>query len=300
MIVADNKPSLSSKMDNGDNRSVVGDRELPPPYAGTRDNSAAVPVAEASTSAVILSSSSSQTIVPVSPPQKPASNFVIVKRTNSGIAESYVIDTQLHIPEGLISPIAEGSEDVYADGLISGERPHIYLESTHGSVSADIWLIRGRGGSPPGQDAKTDKHITDDRALVNVKSSHSSVNTKLYCDTEQPYILCASSKYGSVNVWLPSNFVGPATITTSYGKVVLSTALQERCTTFSEINNVRTCFIGDYGAAGFRSLNEWKGSILQLSTYNGKVRVGFVDELAPTPAACSGSGFSWSKMFSWK
>jgi len=209
-----------------------------------------------------------------------------------------VINTQLYVPHELISPTVEGGgggEDVYEDGLISGERPHIYLESTVGSVSADIWLVRGRGGSPPGQDAK---NLMDDRALINVKSSHMSINTKLYCDTEQPYILCASSKHGYVNVWLPSSFVGPATITAPDGDVVLSPAIQERCTSFSEINNVRTFFIGNYGASGFRSLNEWKGSILKLSTYNGKIRVSFVDEVEPPRA--EGSGFSWSKMFSGK
>jgi len=303
MIVTDNKPST---MGSDDANAVPS--ELPPPYAGTRDGNSGSAQSGSSSSGgegagIPVPSSSRLT---ARAPQKPASNFVIVKRTDNGITDSYVIDTQLHVPEGLLSPLsptAEGSADVYEDGLISGEKPHIYLESTHGSINADIWLIRGRGGALPGQDAKggdSNKPITDDRALINVKTTHMSVNTKLYCDTEQPYILCCSSKYGVVNVWLPSTFVGPATITTIYGKVTLSPAVEERCTTFSEINNVRTCFIGDYSAAGFRSLNEWKGSILQLSTSHSKIKLSFVDEVAPpTPA---GSGFSWSKLFSssWK
>ncbi len=57
-------------------------------------------------------------------PQKPASNFVIVKSTTGGIRASYVSDTQLPAPEGLIST---SSADVYKGGLILGERPHIYL-----------------------------------------------------------------------------------------------------------------------------------------------------------------------------
>ncbi|KLO09839.1 hypothetical protein SCHPADRAFT_999978 [Schizopora paradoxa] len=307
MIVTDNKPAT---MDGIDTNAVPP--ELPPPYihsqAGTREGNATAQttdnpstVVEDMSLSLSASPSSSKLSTAINSPQKPPSNFVIVKRANNSISDSYVIDTQLHIPEGLVSPIspvAEGSEDVYEDGLISGEKPHIYLESTHGSVNADIWLIRGRGGVQPGQELKADKPISEDRALVNVKSSHSSVNTKLHCDTEQPYILCCSSKYGSVSVWIPSTFIGPATFTTTYGKVVLSPGVQERCTTFSEINNVRTCFIGDYGAAGFRNLNEWKGSILQISTSHSKISVNFVDELSSSPK--DGNGFSWSKMFNWK
>ncbi len=191
MIVTDNKPSTM-----GSDAASDVPSELPPPYAGTRDGNS-VPAAQSSSSTggsagIPVPSSSRLT---VTAPQKPASNFVIVKRTDNGITDSYVIDTQLHVPEGLlspISPIAEGSADVYEDGLISGERPHIYLESTHGSVYANIWLIRGRGGA--GQDATRkggdlDKPITDDRALINVKTTHSSVNTKLVSSFFKAYAL---------------------------------------------------------------------------------------------------------------
>jgi len=285
MIIPDNKPS---SIDNGasDTSAPISHREhdeLPPPYAGIQD-------AEPSSSTGRSSRLTSRA------PQIPASNFVFVKRENNGIADSYVIDTQLQVPESVISPIAEGGVEVNKNALLSGERPHIYLESIHGAVNADIWLVRGAGEAQPGQDAKTD---SEDRALVTVKSSNSSVNTKLHCDSEQPYLLCCSSQHGTVNVSLPSTFVGPATITTTHGKVILSPAVQARCTTFSEMNNVRTCFIGDYGAAGFRSLNEWKGSMLQLSTYTSKIKVGFNDEVvspSQTPAE-GGGGFSWSNMF---
>lgn len=172
-----------------DNSAVppVSDRELPPPYihSSAQDSGNAAQTTDTPSSLTeetSLSLASSSKLSTAISPQKPPSNFVIVKRANNSISDSYVIDTQLHIPEGLVSPIspvAEGSEDVYEDGLISGEKPHIYLESTHGSVNADIWLIRGRGGAQPGQDLKSDKPIAEDRALVNVKSSHSSVNTKL-------------------------------------------------------------------------------------------------------------------------
>ncbi len=182
MIVTDNKPST---MGSEDANAVPS--ELPPPYVGTRDGNSGPAQSGSSSSGgegagIPVPSSSRLT---ARAPQKPASNFVIVKRTDNGITDSYVIDTQLHVPEGLLSPlspIAEGSADVYEDGLISGEKPHIYLESTHGSINADIWLIRGRGGALPGQDAKggdSNKPITDDRALINVKTTHMSVNTKL-------------------------------------------------------------------------------------------------------------------------
>lgn len=121
------------------------------------------------------------------PPQIPASNFVVIKRTNDGITGSYVIDTQLRVPKSVALWSPEGSETTNDDGLISGETPHLYLESTHGSVHADIWLVRGRGSAESGQEAKA---IGDDRALINVKTGHSVINTRLVSNFKKGYFHC--------------------------------------------------------------------------------------------------------------
>lgn len=177
MIIPEDKPSTRA-IDDDDTVTLASanDHEVPPPYAGIQDGNP-VPAAEPRSSVGEGTSAEAPIRSTSRPaPQIPASNFVVIKRTNDGITGSYVIDTQLRVPKSVAFWSPEGSEPNNDDGLISGERPHLYLESTHGSVHADIWLVRGRGSAEPEQEVKA---IADDRALINVKTGHSVINTRL-------------------------------------------------------------------------------------------------------------------------
>ncbi|KLO06359.1 hypothetical protein SCHPADRAFT_1002397 [Schizopora paradoxa] len=298
MIIPDDKSSPAAMENNdSDTSTLASGHELPPPpYAGLQDDRSA-PASESNPNAGV------RTDAPIYPRSRPAppipsSNFVVIKRTVDGITGSYVVDTQLRVPKIVSFCGAEGSEGANDEsGLISGERPHLHLESTHGSIHADIWLVRGRGNSQLGQEVKS---IRDDRALINVTTGHSVINTRLRCETEQPYILRCTSSHGAINVWLPPNFVGPVTISTVHGNVFFSPSVRSWCTTFSEVDNVRSCFIGDYEVAGFRSLNSWKGSILQLSTSTSSIRINSIEELSSESSNKEWPAQSWWNPFSWR
>ena len=56
----------------------------------------------------------------------------------------------------------------------------------------------------------------------------------------------------------------------------MSAELSEHVTIFSEVDNVRRCFIGDLSNWGESGV--WTGDEITAETQNGRVKVQFVDE----------------------
>jgi len=93
------------------------------------------------------------------------------------------------------------------------------------------------------------------------------------------------STNGSVTVHIPRSFQGLLTVSTRDG-ISFSSQLSEHVTTFSEVNNIRKCFVGDLSSWG--EAGEWAGDKVTAETQNGRVKVQFTDEVIPESARSRG------------
>jgi hypothetical protein len=90
-----------------------------------------------------------------------------------------------------------------------------------------------------------------------------------------PYHFQASSTNANITVHIPRDFHGILTLATRSNSV-LSSELSEHTTVFSEVDNVRRCFIGDLSTWG--DSGDWAGDEITAETQNGRVKVQFVDD----------------------
>jgi hypothetical protein len=93
-----------------------------------------------------------------------------------------------------------------------------------------------------------------------------------------PYHFQASSTNANITVHIPRDFHGILTLATRSNSV-LSSELSEHTTVFSEVDNVRRCFIGDLSTWG--DSGDWAGDEITAETQNGRVKVQFVDDSKP-------------------
>ncbi|KAL5498125.1 hypothetical protein ACEPAH_2255 [Sanghuangporus vaninii] len=234
-----------------------------------------------------------------SPPDVQATNYLSINH-RMPISGTYVIDPRLEMPADLVSDNPT-------------KKANLLLQCGRGSITADIWLIdseepMAHTGNENGQ-----------RAVIDVlcKSWMGKVDMKLYALTVRPFSLTVTSNGGDISVALPSDFVGPITLSTGslydtlrlssftpfspsgvgesrsssasassavrtvpYStSIVLSGAVQSRLVTFSEEDGKMTCFIGDYRHAGYTSRKDWTGSLVDIQSGYGNLMVSFVDEV---------------------
>lgn len=231
------------------------------------------------------------------PPQNvQATNFQTVKY-RMPISGTYVIDPGLEMPADLI-----------VDNPT--KKSNLTLECGRGSIAADIWLVT---------ESMSQLGIRNDarRAVIDVhcKSWLGKVDVQLFNTSVYPFTLSASSNGGDINIALPSDFVGPVTLSTGsiYDNLRLSSftpfapsaeresssgtsghsevrtvpfstsfefsdAVKARLVTFSETGSARTCFIGNYRSAGYTSRKDWSGSIVDIQSSFGSLKISFVGE----------------------
>ncbi|THH07193.1 hypothetical protein EW145_g3546 [Phellinidium pouzarii] len=243
----------------------------PPPYTPPPPAPSQLPRSSSSASA-----STSARATGESCPNVPASNFLTIKRENASIKGTYVIDPTLQIP-----PEEPSSSRALSADDDDNIKKNLNLHCKNGSISATVWLV--------GEDSQDELH----RAAIDANSKNGSVNLKLNTTTSRPFTLTAFSQNGSVNVAIPSSFVGPVEINTRNGSVSLSDLMTSRIATFSDIDGKRVCYIGDFKEANYTGRKGWIGSTIDLGSHNGHVRLSFVDERGPTETA---KGF-WTRLF---
>ncbi|KAL5478691.1 hypothetical protein ACEPAI_1968 [Sanghuangporus weigelae] len=220
-----------------------------------------------------------------------STNFTKIKRENSSIKGTFVVDAGLTIPDELLSTLpasasTSNSPDEVAQGPIQAEaKKNLYLESINSSITADVWLV----------DDETEASHKDlmRRAELELRSRNGSINLKLDSTTSRPFSLIIKSKNATATVALPSDFVGPLTLYTVNGSVSLSSAMESRLVIFSEDNGTRKCFVGDYRRAGYTGGQRWAGSVAEIGSVNGRVKLSFVDEVDPSASSSvsDGGGF---------
>jgi hypothetical protein len=172
------------------------------------------------------------------------------------------------------------------------ERKNLRLESQYGSVDVDVHLVQSAGNSSADNDSATDKtavagertsttnagKVTGKKTSMDISSRNGSVNVRLHTPSydRNPFQLKVHSAYSSVTLYLPRSFNGPLQLMTEHGSVSFSPDLTEVATTFSEVENVRRCFVGDF--KGWTGADEWHGDEVSVGSRNGSIKVKFVDE----------------------
>jgi len=225
-----------------------------------------------------ISLPSSSTQCPSLPRLKPC-NLVSLTRENNSIKEDFLLDPSLHIPSGLLPPLAEGESD--------STRKNLRLLSKNGSVSTEIVLL---AGDPATDDSRKNYR----RTTLDIKSQNGSVTARIRTVEEKgrrPIVLVAHSANGSVTVYIPRSFRGFLTIGSKNGSICFSDEVKEYLSTLSEVNSIRRCFLGDF--EGWDGESEWIGDEAEVTSNNGRVRVNYVDDLSCTS---SGKASFWSRM----
>ncbi|KZO97821.1 hypothetical protein CALVIDRAFT_61010 [Calocera viscosa TUFC12733] len=187
----------------------------PPPYSPTAAPGAGVP-----------------SMVPSS---LPGQNHVHIRRDNTPIHGSFLIDVSLP----------------------GGSGKNLSLESHNGLIDANVWV-------------KGEAKRCELEAV-----SHNGVVRLGVADRENPVPLnvLAKTHNGTVHALIPVDFEGPLTTVNRYGAVGLEPSLQEHAHLISEEGGVRKYWVGgDYDEDEAR---DWLGDACHAETTNGTVTVGY-------------------------
>ncbi|EJD51044.1 hypothetical protein AURDEDRAFT_160188 [Auricularia subglabra TFB-10046 SS5] len=196
----------------------------------------------------------------VAPPIPPCNHVAIKRPSGTKVSGSFVIDPELEIPTELLAPVEEGEE-----------RKHLIIDVPNSQVDVDVWVV-----PHPLFHSDTKSHTTN----LEVHGSH--VAMRLHSTGDRPISLTVKAGHsGQVSLEIPSTFRGPMTIHNGNGNVKFSSALDPLVATFSDVDKVRKCFIGDFKQLGFGQ-GAWEGSALEIHSLHGSVKLRFADEYEPT------------------
>ncbi|KAH7909843.1 hypothetical protein BJ138DRAFT_181323 [Hygrophoropsis aurantiaca] len=160
-------------------------------------------------------------------------------------------------------------------------RKNLSIHSSHGSVTADIWLM----ASQP-----RDLSTPQKRTLLCLRSDYGSVTTTIDGDQDiAPFKLEINAPHGTVSVALPRAFRGLLTLTTIHGSVSLSPIFTGNTTTLSQVNHVRRYFVGDFP---IDSESEWDGNEVVVESTHSRIRIKYIDEGAAENKSAGGGFFS--------
>jgi len=191
------------------------------------------------------------------PPSIARCNLLMIKRKDVEIRGMFVLDPDMQIAEAMLAPLPE-------DETI---RKHMNLYTKHADITSDVWI------SPSGAADAKESPCT----LLELKARNVTLN--LHGSDARPFSLeveCENS--GTAIVTIPRTFRGPLTLRGDSVAVSLSYGLAPLTATFSDVDGVRKCFVGDCRELGFGD-GEWHGSAIDIKAKNGKIKLRFVDEL---------------------
>jgi len=211
----------------------------------------------------------------VPPPRVRRTNFVKIIAEDNTIRGQYFIDPRLERPP----QVYEQDE-----GASGSSEANLSLESLHGSVGAEVWILPEKNVS--GDSGNTGELVV---ASIFAKSNNGSIRIRMCADCKrQPFKLKGITRNGSIHAMIPLSFVGPVTIRVSGGSEI-SRLVTERMTIFSDDGRVRHGFIHksveDVGHSDYvHGQTDWKGCSLDIGSKNGGVRLTFTDQ--PPEGGC--------------
>jgi len=200
-------------------------------------------------------------------------NFISIKRVNEAVKDTFVIDPSITLPPALLTPLDDGTQE--------RDRKNIHLQSVNGSVDVSVVFVTN-DDTKPGPSTK--------RSTIHAQSRNGSVTVKLSAPSVRPGIeMTATSKNGSVALYLPRSFNGFLTLSSVNGAIIFSDAVLQNLTTFSHVGATKRCFLGDFVGATLPEGGEWSGDELVASSTNGKIKLFYVDEAKPSSNSSNSS-----------
>lgn len=194
------------------------------------------------------------------------SNYISLDRENNSIKGTYTIDPLITIPKSLLPTLAAGETEA--------NRKNLKLYAKNGSIDVNINLLANTG---------KEVHSHNKRVTLDVGSQNGSVKVNLRrigtltSGMPIPFHLKAGSRNGSVTVGIPRTFEGLLTIYTKNGSVRMSDGVTQRVTIHNEEKGTQRCFLGDISIYD-ENEGGWIGDQLDVSAYNGGVKLHFVEE----------------------
>ncbi|KAF9458399.1 hypothetical protein BDZ94DRAFT_1270843 [Collybia nuda] len=203
---------------------------------------------------------------PVQPGIKP-SNFVSISRNNGSVKDRWFLDPGLMIPTSQLLPLPAGETE--------DRRKNLNIESRNGEIVADVTLAQYN----PNREINA---LDRKRAIIHVKSYNGGITTKVHTphSPRLPFYLDVLAYNGAVHIYLPRTFHGLLAIKTWNGSTKFSAEASTEITTFSDIDKVHRCFIGDFSE--WQDQESWTGDEVTIEAKHGSVKVLYDDEVHDT------------------
>jgi len=180
----------------------------------------------------------------------------------------------LSVPRPPASALPEGTQ--------GEDTPHLLLDSQHGSVFGEVWVLRANR-----EDTMTPLLAARERVHLHFHSHYSSVKARVHVHPStvepRPFLnIDVEAPHGSVVITIPRSFRGQLKLQSEHGSVRLSSALAPRAATLSTLNGTHTYFVGERPSCGMWHTGE-SGDGEEVdrligSSKNGSVKVSYDDE----------------------
>jgi len=179
-------------------------------------------------------------------------NFMNIDKAYGPIKGTWVIDTNIQIPEALLPSL----------GFFASlrTRPNLALHSASGNIKASVFLVSS----------------SSSRAILKADTDFGNVTLPISrVGSKQPFKLSGHTKYGDLTVGLPRDYVGPLKYKTGWGKTTFSAELKSSVVEISGENS----FVGDLSQSGFIDWKAWSKDEVEVETSYGDVHFMYVDEV---------------------
>ncbi|KAK7023180.1 hypothetical protein R3P38DRAFT_3195150 [Favolaschia claudopus] len=146
-------------------------------------------------------------------------NFLSLIRANAPITGSFIIDPNVRVPEALLPDTIE-------------PRRNLYLETAGAPIDVDIFVV----GENTSANVRVDIHL----------QANGPITARIHVSPSipRPHIRLTASSSAPISIAVPASFRGP--LTTRSSRPSPSPSLPPQATIFSEADNTRRGFIGDF------------------------------------------------------
>ncbi|KAG5719100.1 hypothetical protein E4T56_gene2102 [Termitomyces sp. T112] len=206
------------------------------------------------------------------------SNYISISRNNTSVRGAWLLDPSLLIPSIFLPPLLPDETEE--------TRRNLYIKSSNGSIDADITLAPF---------TVRDEAISKKRSTICTRAINGPIRVTLHAPhaPRLPFYLNVDASNGAVAIFLPRPFNGLLSIRQSHGRTKFSPEVSMHLTTFSDIERMHRCFIGDYSA--IMEGQEWQGDEVVIDARNGSVNVHYegeiLDQVGKQPAGFLGKLF---------
>ncbi|KAG9027490.1 hypothetical protein FRB95_007670 [Tulasnella sp. JGI-2019a] len=184
-------------------------------------------------------------------------NILHIHEKHQPIIGAWIVDPGMHVPLGLLT-----------DVKLKKRMDNLNLYSRHKQIRAQLTLA---SESPT-------------KSFLTMETHHGPITVDIGTRTNQRFHLSATSKHGSVTVYLPRDFEGP--ISFRYKKIPpqFSEELQPRMTLIGRDNTQGIAFVGDLSKFGngckdkIGRYEHWNGDELVVATKHRAAMICYSDE----------------------